>query len=107
MTKAFLEPMIIKIESEKLIIDAFSKKNLEKIKEYNNTKKTTLKQVHKRVLFVNDLVNGLNHIDSIHTSIDDVCIEEATKRKDDIECHNIKLVNGDDVFSKIAQRLNA
>jgi len=56
--------------------------------------------------FLDDLENGLNHIDSIHTSIDDVCIEEVTKRKDDIECHNIKLVNGDDVFSKIDYNLN-
>jgi len=29
--------------------------------------------------FLNDLENELNHIDSIHTSIDDVCIEETTK----------------------------
>ena len=55
MTKAFLEPIIIKTESEKLIINAFSKKNLKKIKEHNNTKRTTLKQVHKRVLSVNDI----------------------------------------------------
>jgi hypothetical protein len=55
MTKAFLEPMIIKTESEKLIIDAFSKKNLKKIKVHNDTKRTTLKQVHKRVLSVNDI----------------------------------------------------
>jgi len=55
MTKAFLEPMIIKTESEKLIIDAFSKKNLKKIKVHNDTKRTTLKKVHKRVLSVNDI----------------------------------------------------
>lgn len=55
MTKAFLEPMIIKTESEKLIIDAFSQKNLKKVKTYNTTKRTNLKQVHKRVLSINDI----------------------------------------------------
>jgi len=55
MTKAFLEPMIIKIESEKLIMNAFSKKSLKKVKIYNTTKRTNLKQVHKRVLSVNDI----------------------------------------------------
>jgi hypothetical protein len=55
MTKAFLEPMIIKTKSEKLIINAFSKKSLKKIKIYNDTKRTNLKKVHKRVLSVNDI----------------------------------------------------
>ena len=55
MTKAFLEPMIIKTESEKLIMNAFSQKSLKKVKIYNNTKRTNLKQVHKRVLSVNDI----------------------------------------------------
>jgi len=55
MTKAFLEPLIVKTESEKLIKNAFSKTNLKKIKEHNNTKRTNLKKVHKRVLSVNDI----------------------------------------------------
>jgi hypothetical protein len=55
MTKAFLEPMIIKTESEKLIVDAFSQKNLKEIKVHNDTKRINLKQVHKRVLSVNDI----------------------------------------------------
>jgi hypothetical protein len=55
MTNAFLEPMIIKTESEKLLINAFSKKSLKKIKIYNNAKITNLKKVHKRVLSVNDI----------------------------------------------------
>lgn len=55
MTKAFLEPMIIKTESEKLIIDAFSQKSLKKIKIHNSTKRTSLKQVHKRVLSLHDI----------------------------------------------------
>jgi len=55
MTKAFLEPMIVKTESEKLIINAFSKKSLKKVKTYNTTKRTKLKQVHKRKLSINDI----------------------------------------------------
>ena len=38
MTKAFLEPMIIKTESEKLIMNAFSQKSLKKIQIHNSTK---------------------------------------------------------------------
>ncbi|MEA3554025.1 MAG: hypothetical protein U9R39_06470 [Campylobacterota bacterium] len=55
MTKAFLEPMIVKTESEKLIMNAFSKKSLKKVKTYNTTKRTNLKQVHKRKLSVSDI----------------------------------------------------
>ncbi len=55
MTKAFLEPMIIKTESEKLIMNAFSQKNLKKVKTFNATKSANLKQVHKRKLSVNDI----------------------------------------------------
>ncbi|MEA1915833.1 MAG: addiction module protein [Campylobacterota bacterium] len=49
----------------------------------------------------------LNSINPIHKSIDDLWIEEVNKRKNDIECGNVKLVNGDDVFKKIAQRLKS
>ena len=55
MTKAFLEPMIIKTESEKLIVNAFSQKSLKKVKTYDTTKRANLKQVHKRKLSVNDI----------------------------------------------------
>ena len=47
----------------------------------------------------------LNSINPIHKSIDDLWIKEVNKRKNEIEYNNVKLVNGDDVFSKIAQRL--
>ncbi len=33
MTKSFLEPIVLKPENEKLIREAFSKKNLNKIRE--------------------------------------------------------------------------
>ncbi|MBL0686338.1 MAG: hypothetical protein JJV94_00735 [Sulfurospirillum sp.] len=55
MTKAFLEPIIIRTESEKLIMNAFSQKSLKKVKIYNSKKRDSLKQVHKRVLSVNDI----------------------------------------------------
>jgi len=40
-------------------------------------------------------------------SIDDIWIKEVNKRKQDIESGTVKLVDGDDVFFKIAQRLNS
>ena len=49
----------------------------------------------------------LNSINPIKKSIDDLWIEEVDKRKNDIECGNVKLISGDEVFSKIAQRLKA
>ena len=49
----------------------------------------------------------LNSINPIHKTIDDLWIKEVNKRKNDIECGNVNLINGDAVFSKIAQRLNA
>lgn len=55
MTKAFLEPMVIKPASEKLILNAFSQKSLKKVKIYNTTKRADLKQIHKRKLSVNDI----------------------------------------------------
>jgi len=55
MTKAFLEPMIIKTESEKLIINAFSKKSFEKIKDFDKNKRVQLKRTAKRKLSLTDL----------------------------------------------------
>jgi len=49
----------------------------------------------------------LNSMNPINKSIDNLWIEEVNKRKNDIEYGNVLLVNGDDVFSKIAQRLKA
>jgi hypothetical protein len=43
----------------------------------------------------------LNSINPINKSIDDLWIEEANKRKDEIEAGNIRLVNGNEVFKKI------
>jgi len=50
--------------------------------------------------------NILNSINSVNGSIDDLWILEANKRKAEIESASVKLVDGDDVFRKIAQRFN-
>lgn len=39
MTKAFIEPIILKSESEALILAAFSKDNLKRIRDFDNAKK--------------------------------------------------------------------
>jgi len=49
----------------------------------------------------------LNSLNPIPKSIDKLWIEEANKRKNDIEDGNVKLISGDDVFKKISQRLKA
>ncbi len=50
--------------------------------------------------------NILNSINPVNGSIDDLWILEANKRKAEIESASVKLVDGDDVFRKIAQRFN-
>ena len=47
----------------------------------------------------------LNSIQPITKPIDDLWIEEVNKRKNEIENNQVKLINGDEVFAKIAQRL--
>lgn len=49
----------------------------------------------------------LSSISPVNKSIDDLWIEEVNKRKNEIESGDIKLVNGDEVFKKIAQRFNS
>jgi len=48
----------------------------------------------------------LASITPTNSSIDALWIKEVNKRKNDIEINNISLVNGDEVFQKIAKRLN-
>ncbi len=55
MTEAFLKPTILTCRNEKLIIEAFSEKNLNKIKEFNRNKRTKLKRISNRLLCVNDI----------------------------------------------------
>jgi len=42
-----------------------------------------------------------------NTSIDALWIEEANKRKNDIEMDCVSLIDGNEVFQKIAKRLNS
>jgi len=55
MTKAFLEPTVLKPENEKFIINAFSKKSFEKVKDFNKNKRVQLKRTAKRKLSLTDL----------------------------------------------------
>jgi len=49
----------------------------------------------------------LASITPANTLIDTLWIKEVNKRKTDIEKKNVSLVNGDEVFKKISQRLNS
>ncbi|MEA3512961.1 MAG: addiction module protein [Campylobacterota bacterium] len=49
----------------------------------------------------------LNSISPINKSIDDLWIQEVNKRKNEIDSGNVELVDGDEVFKKISQRLNS
>ena len=49
----------------------------------------------------------LSSISPANKSIDDLWIAEANRRKDEIESNPAKLVDGESVFKKIAQRLNS
>jgi hypothetical protein len=48
----------------------------------------------------------LNSINPVNKSIDDLWIQEVNQRKNEIESGNVKLVDGDEVFKKISQKLN-
>ncbi len=41
-----------------------------------------------------------------NAKIDSLWIEEVNKRKDEIETNQVTLIDGDEVFKKISQRLN-
>ena len=43
MTKAFLEPIVLKPENENLVRIAFSKKSLDRVKLFNARKRNSLK----------------------------------------------------------------
>jgi len=49
----------------------------------------------------------LNSINPTNKSIDDLWIQEVNKRKNEIESGTVKLIDGDEVFKKISQRLNS
>ncbi|MEA3387292.1 MAG: addiction module protein [Patescibacteria group bacterium] len=49
----------------------------------------------------------LASITPANSSIDALWIKEVNKRKNEIESNTITLVDGDEVFQKIAKRLNS
>jgi len=48
----------------------------------------------------------LASITPLNTSIDSIWIKEVNKRKNEIETNKVTLINGDEVFKKISQRIN-
>ncbi|WP_200414183.1 hypothetical protein [Arcobacter sp. FWKO B] len=55
MTKAFLEPMVLKQENEKFIRKAFSKSNMDRVKKFDSTQRPKLQRTSNRKLSINDL----------------------------------------------------
>ena len=49
----------------------------------------------------------LASITPINSEMDELWIKEANKRKDEIESKSITLIDGDEVFKKISQRLKS
>ncbi len=49
----------------------------------------------------------LASITPVNASIDALWIKEVNKRKTEIETNNVSLIDGDEVFQKIAKRLNS
>jgi len=56
MTKAFLEPIVLKPENENLVRKAFSKESLNKVKIFNASKRTSLKRTVGKKLAIADLI---------------------------------------------------
>jgi hypothetical protein len=56
MTKAFLEPMVLKKEHEKFVIEAFSKSNFDKIKAFESKRKEYTKKSTTQKLKLSDLL---------------------------------------------------
>ena len=55
MTKAFLETMTLLPENEKLVLSAFSKKSLKKVREFDAKRKVKLSKKTDRKLTVQEL----------------------------------------------------
>ena len=49
----------------------------------------------------------LASITPLNSEMDKLWIKEANKRKQEIETNSVNLVDGDEVFKKISQRLNS
>ena len=48
----------------------------------------------------------LSSLNNINKSVDDLWIQEAIKRKEEIENGTVKLISGKEVFNKIKQKFN-
>jgi len=55
MTKAFLEAMVLKPKNEKLVLEAFSRKSVKKVKEFDAKRASKLRKISDRKLSINDL----------------------------------------------------
>jgi len=49
----------------------------------------------------------LASITPLNSEIDKLWVKEANKRKQEIESNSVTLVDGDEVFKKLSQRLNS
>ena len=55
MTKAFLETIVLRPENEKRVLSAFSRQNLEKVREFDAKRKVKSSKKTDRKLTVQDL----------------------------------------------------
>jgi len=55
MTKAFLETMVLKPENEKFVLEAFSEKNLKKVREFDAKRVAKPQKAYDRKLSIDDL----------------------------------------------------
>lgn len=56
MTKAFLEPIVLKPENEDLVRKAFSKESLERVKTFNSRKRASIKRTTTKKIAISELV---------------------------------------------------
>jgi len=56
MTKVFLEKISLNPENEQLILEAFSHKNLKKVKEFDLKERTMMKKTTDKKLIINNLL---------------------------------------------------
>ncbi len=55
MTKAFLEPIVLKPKNEDLVRKAFSKESLNKVRDFNKNKRTLLKRTTHSKIAISEL----------------------------------------------------
>lgn len=55
MTKAFLEPIVLKPKNEDLVRKAFSKESLNKVRDFNKSKRTLLKRTTHSKIAISEL----------------------------------------------------